>query len=446
MMKLRLYLHDELALAIDPGAGRYGPPDSVEWFAAATRLSCGWKPPCDLFELYAWLSHLVPENGMRLAFAEAATKLFESLRVRRDPSTVCDWIWGNPGVEYAGAVSFKSILADGREMAEEHAASIPLNDDRIGQMLRYVSFQTSGSSVERAAPVGEGRVSNTGTRAKTAIHLDATTRRWRTTSPDHLSTHIVKHEDRSDLPGEAVAEAVCQRALRLLGVPASEASARVFGGIQAVVSARSDRRTDARGSVIPVHQGVHQEEWAQAACLEMNEKFEYRRETPTWADFHEMLTSCSSNPERDSFAFIQALAACVLLGHTDLHRQNIGILHDGSHADGPTCRLAPMYDVSSMDGRGDHYTKRLALSIAGARTPDEVHVSAWRRLARACGLDGDGVVDTVLDVAQRLPGTFEQAKRDSRCADEARSLVEASRRLEAMSTKIESRCRRLAIG
>ena len=427
------------ALRLDPAGGRYASEDAADWLAAANGLSCGWQPPLAMFRLANWLDHLLPENGMRLALARAADAALRKHGIRREAAGAADVLWGNPGLECPGAVVVGAELA-GETVVAAPAPRMALNDEAVGRMVRWAAHQTTGHGPMPTMPEAISLSSLSGARPKVGIRRDAEAGCWRAADSAHLSTHIVKQEDSPSLPGEAVAEAVSLRAFAHAGISAAKTRVRVFAGVSCVVSERTDRiaRT---GDVV----ARHQETWGQAACLGTHEKFAYQRPEPDWPGLHALLRARSGESDSADVSFLSALVGSALLAHTDLHRQNIGLLHeDSADAGVGDVQLAPMYDVSCADGRPATYTQDFALPIGGATAPDRFDAQALAQLADDCGVARELAAACATDLAAKLPDAVAEAKRESLDVDEKRVPAEANARLEAMSRGVESRCLRLA--
>lgn len=436
--RLIVRLRQRPALRLDPAGGRYASEDAADWFAAANGLSCGWQPPLAMFRLANWLDHLLPENGMRLALARAADAALRKHGIRREAAGAADVLWGNPGLECPGAVVLGAELA-GETIEAAPAPPVALDDEAVGRMVRWAAHQTTGHGPTPTMPEAVSLSSLSGARPKVGIRRDSEAGCWRAADSARLSTHIVKQEDSPSLPGEAVAEAVSLRALAHAGVPAAKTTVRVFGGVSCVVSERTDRIV--RGDDVVAR---HQETWSQAACLGTQEKFAYQRPEPGWPSFHALLRAAA--PDGADESFLRALISCALLAHTDLHRQNIGLLHadDSADAVGARVQLAPMYDVSCADGRPATYTQDFALPIGGATAPARFDAPALAQLADDCEIARELVASCATNVAAKLPDAVAEAKRESLDMDEKRVPTEANARLEAMSRGVESRCLRLA--
>ena len=454
------------AVRLDPAGGRFASPDAIEWLDAANALSCGWRPPIAIDQFTNWLEHLLPENGQLLHARRRADDALRTHGLPREASGPADILWGNCDLECPGAASVSAELA-GSELPGDGAVSdAPLAPEDIGKLVRWAAYEVANRGPPPARPDFPSRTSLSGMRPKIGLRHDPVSGSWHLAHGGQLSTHIVKLEDTPDLPGEAVAESVSLRALGYAGIAAAHTVVRVWGGRSCLLSRRSDRETagEVRAARTEAKRGAsgggaaqatrtaesaavvarHQEAWGQAACLGTHEKFAHQRENPGWAEFHAMLAASSASEEAADASFVRALVGCALLAHTDLHRQNIGLLHTGMVAnERPRCEIAPMYDVSCADGRPDDYARTFAIPIGGATTPMRFNAAAVDSLANASGIRRERARGLAMDIAANLPDAVEQAKRDSAHLDEPRSRADANVRLEAMARGVESRSLRL---
>ena len=399
----------------------------------AGTLSCAWSGPPTREALLTWLSNILPENGREAAWRERSQRRLENHG--GDPFLLgpAHLIWGNSDAEYPGALSFASCGQDGAPLPPFAAPPelLAVDDEQIGNMLLQAIMEVRRSGPRRLATGPVNAVSLSGVRPK--IGLALIKGQWLAPMGGHTSTHIVKVEDDQNvLPGEALLESICQRALSYAGLPAADTHARVFGNVQAVVSKRSDRAADPRtGRIVR----LHQEEWAQAACIRPSDKYDTLAGRPHWGDLAELLHTCASDPTREITALLRLLAAAVLLGHCDLHRKNIGLLHTDE-----SIVLAPAYDVSSIAG-AKGFSGRLAVGVMGQNDHVRVHWGHWRRLAAQCGLPLEQADAAVLGVAKALPDAFSEAWRASSSEDEARVDVRQAgeRRLNETSRRVKAR-------
>ena len=132
------------------------------------------------------------------------------------------------------------------------------------------------------------------------------------------------------------------------------------------------------------------------------------------------------------------LGACVMLGHRDLHRRNVGIRH-GHRGEEPRIELAPMYDVSSMDGQTEGYGTKMPMPVGGVRKIEGIGEAQWVALARECGREPDEVLVQVRGVASEIEDAFADAVREAMEEDEWRSRDEALARLASVREGIKRR-------
>ena len=436
VLQMRLYGTDVLRLVT--GGGRFTPPERIDAHAPLVEVSAGWKDTIpDGRQIELWLSALLPQGGARSLHWRIARETFDREGVHREASDSADAIWGQPGREYAGAITFEShgTREDGSALEAPPVSDERLATDDIKReigraivQMRTGDADSGDSSI--ALPVSSGVL------PKIGLHLDQRTGAWHRAAPDDRpSTHIWKHEDRGHLPAEAAVEAVCLRALGTLGIRTAPTRAIMAGDFQMVVSERSDRRWHAKHGRI---ERIHQEEWVQAAGLDPAKLSQQPGEGGGWRELHAMLSAGASNPEAERAHLWATLAACVMLGHRDLHRRNLGILHAPAGED-RHIELAPLYDVSSMEGQADGYTRALPIPVGGARAIDEIGEAEWVTLATECDQTPDGVLAAVRGIAQNIDDALAQAIESATHEDEWRNRGEAQRRLKQVQEGVAER-------
>jgi serine/threonine-protein kinase HipA len=126
------------------------------------------------------------------------------------------------------------------------------------------------------------------------------------------------------------------------------------------------------------------------------------------------LRSASTDRVTDVDTFVDALAFNWLIGGTDAHAKNYSLLL----ADGPTIRLAPLYDIASILPYDQVDTKKikLAMKIGGDYKVSQIGLREWQKFARETHLDADKVRAALVDMAEQLPdfvmAAQAQAKKD----------------------------------
>ena len=431
-------LHGEPLLRIENGQGSALQTGRIEWVGDVTPLSVGWRDaPPDAEAVRQWLEHLIPEGEASSVYRRRAEHY---LRIHaqpsaRSPDTIAR-LWGNADREYAGAVSFTAEDDAGSEVVWEEPAPERYAPEQLAEALRRAQYEIQHGEKHLEWDPKLGQTSLSGMRGKLGVYVegnDLDTGIRRPAGPGRLSTHIVKVEDSRENPGEAALESIVQAALAMVGVQAAETRARVFDGLQVIVSKRSDRHRNRDGSIA----AVHQEDWAQASGVARNQKF--------WADTPdpELNVLCRTMDRHgaagETANVVEAIVACTLLGHTDMHRKNLGILH--RRPNGPV-RLAPLYDASSASGRHPRFTQRLALPVGEATTAEKLHPSDLHRLVEGTAMQCEEAVARGRTIAEKLPDALGDAIEKCREQDEIspEHARHAGKRIEQTRLDVARRC------
>ena len=204
------------------------------------------------------------------------------------------------------------------------------------------------------------------------------------------TTHIIKPEPQR-FPGLVDNEAFCMQLARDVELRVASVEKRqTVSGLPFLLVERYDRDPTAD----PIRR-LHQEDVCQALGHPSDRKYQAEG-GPSVRDAVALLRSASAIPAQDLPRFWQALVFNWLIGNCDAHAKNYSLLYD---AGAPT--LAPLYDLISTDVYPG-LTRRLAMSINGARTLDEVDDAAWETLGKDAGYSGRFVRTTTGDVVERV--------------------------------------------
>ncbi len=246
-----------------------------------------------------------------------------------------------------------------------------------------------------------------GAQAKTAFYWDERKKRWGIPGGRTPTTHIIK-PCIPGFDGLVENEHICQDIASRLGMPA--ARSRVLQLDQAyIVVERYDRLPPAPGT--PLVQRIHQEDMCQALGLMPAKKYQ-EEGGPGIAEIVTLIRRESADLETDVDRFLRANMLNWLIGGTDAHAKNYSFLI------GPAdeIRLAPLYDVSSQLPYPDLVSQRVSMKIGDHYDIGRVRIADWRKLARACAVEEDRVIDMLADIARALPdhisGARDQAVRD----------------------------------
>jgi serine/threonine-protein kinase HipA len=211
------------------------------------------------------------------------------------------------------------------------------------------------------------------------------------------TTHIIKPEP-SRFPGLVDNEAFCMELARAVDLPASTVVKRVSSsGLPYLLVERYDRDLTSD----PIRR-LHQEDICQALGYPSDRKYQADG-GPTVADTVKLLRLCSAVPAQDLPTLWRAMVFNWLIGNCDAHAKNFSLLYD---AGVPT--LAPLYDLVSTTVYPE-LTRRLAMSLDGARRIDEVSAETWVSLAgevnyssRFARSETASTVERVCSEAERL--------------------------------------------
>ena len=241
-----------------------------------------------------------------------------------------------------------------------------------------------------------------GAQAKMALHHDSEGQRWGVPHGATPTIHIMKPAV-TGFDGHDLNEHLCLEAARRAGLPAAATRVATFDGERAIVIERYDRRREADGRLVR----VHQEDLCQALAIAPGDKYQVdggpgpelivellRREIPV-----------REVADEDVASFVDALALNWVLAGTDAHAKNYSLLLSGRRV-----RLAPLYDVASFLPYDAFVPKlKLAMRIGGEHRLGRIGERQWRRLAGSLGVDGDATVERIDSLAARLPAAMAQA-------------------------------------
>ncbi len=357
-------------LYYEPGLGPSAAPLSLS-------LPVGHRERHDVSD---WVDGLLPENPRT-----RARMAHEFGAVSTAPY---DLLCAGAGLECGGAVQFSTrpVLDD-----PQTATLTELSDGDIAQHLRLITQDAASDPSEQ---IGDLRLSLPGAQPKMALRL--TDNGWCLPSGSLATTHILKpqsgHLTERLRDSIAVNEHLSQTAAATLGLNAARTSLELFEDEAVLVVERFDRETS--GHEV---RRLHFEDLCAALGVPTAQKYQ-QDGGPGPEDILGLLRQENRN---DTPAFFLSLFYNALIGNTDGHAKNYGLLLDG-----PRPRLAPLYDLNSLapympDGSE---LSRPAMRFASANPASLEH---WGQTAARLGID----VDTAMlkAMAQALPEAFETA-------------------------------------
>lgn len=306
---------------------------------------------------------------------------------------------GTPvGEDCAGAVQL--VTEDRVEHARERGAVTWLADEDVAARLVELRRDTTAWLPSTTS----GQFSLAGAQAKTALLHDPGQDRWGLPSGAVPTTHILKPAIRG-LDEHDLNEHLCLAAARRLGVPAAITTVGRFGEQTAIVVRRYDRvQRDGRWL------RVHQEDLCQAFGVPPTSKYQ-NEGGPSPEGIVRLLRERiqpHARGEEAVWRFLDGLALNWLLAGTDAHAKNYSLLLAG-----PEVRLAPLYDVASaLPYDLDVKRLKMAMKIGGEYRLRLIGARHWKKLAAACDVDDDQLLQRLRELADRLPDALGDACKD----------------------------------
>lgn len=284
------------------------------------------------------------------------------------------------GGDVAGAIT---LLPPGTEPPSEATAQ-SLDADGLARLLAELPQRPLAADPDQGI-----RLSLAGVQPKVPVLVGEDGSMALPTNAAAATTHILKPEP-ARFPGLVDNEAFCMSLARACEIPSAAVTKAVtVSGAPYLVVERYDRdlTTD------PIRR-LHQEDFCQALGVPADRKYQ-QEGGPTLAQCAELLRRCTPVPAQELPRFLRGVAFSWIVGNCDAHGKNYSLLYDQG---APT--LAPLYDVVSTIVYPE-LTPRLAMSIGGARTIDDVDDNAWARLAGDAGYRPAFVSRTVEELVAR---------------------------------------------
>ncbi|AUX79307.1 HipA-like protein (plasmid) [Sinorhizobium fredii] len=192
------------------------------------------------------------------------------------------------------------------------------------------------------------------------------------------TTHIIKVPDQEHLQDPKL-EFETLRLSRELGFETAEATVVNFGGIDALLIERFDRRLNADSMIVR----VHQEDFAQALGLPPSLKYERHGREGRRFDAHAInrILDATADPAAEKQRFIAAVLFDLMTGNVDAHAKNFALLYDS----GGSIRVSPRYDL--MPTRLDpNLTDLFAFSIGEATKLTDLELADFAAFLDALGI------------------------------------------------------------
>lgn len=324
-----------------------------------------------------WIAGLLPDNDRTLR------RWARQMQVADHPFALLS----TPiGLDCAGAVQFTRDDDSPDDIGELDF----LDEDTIGAQLTEL---VTASSTDRPLP-DAGYFSLGGAQPK--IALARTNERWARPSGIHPTTHIIKPASLA-FDNMTFNEHLCLQTLRRLGIAAADSFIHHFGSAAAFVSVRYDRRINADGTVIR----VHQEDLGQALGCRPEAKYQ-NEGGPGIGEIVDLLRA--NRVDIDIDRLLDLIICTWLLAATDLHAKNLSVLLAGT-----STRLAPAYDIATALPYYHRRELKLATKIDSQYHVHKIAGRHWQRLAAAMDVDVDAFMARIHFLAEALPSAFDQA-------------------------------------
>ena len=248
----------------------------------------------------------------------------------------------------------------------------------------------------------KGRWSLAGAQAKLAL-LEVEGRWGRPTGA--IPTNRIVKPAPTGYDGHDINEHLCLNAARNLKLFAAPSRVVNFGGQRALCVNRYDRRLEADGTLLR----IHQEDLCQALSVMPDQKYQSEG-GPSAQRIAWFLNDQIGEPAAESAVaqFVDALILNWLLAAPDAHAKNYSVLLAQR-----AVRLAPLYDVASALPYPGFYEPKikLAMKIGNHYRVGAIGRSTWERQANLMGLDANKVVTRATDLTLRLSDAFSDAAR-----------------------------------
>jgi serine/threonine-protein kinase HipA len=298
------------------------------------------------------------------------------------------------GLDCAGAVQF---VPEERLGELDQGTLDFLSDADVELMLR--NLRTNPHAWQQPSGARAGHFSLAGAQIKFALHR--TSQGWARSLGRIPTTHIFKPA-MIGITDHDLNEHLCLRAASHLGLAAARSEIATFGSERTLIVERYDRRHLRHGV-----ERVHQVDMCQARGVSPQYKYE-RDGGPGAVDLVQTLRM-SLAAESDVHRFVRGLIFNWVIGGTDAHAKNYGLLLSGT-----SVRLTPLYDLASatMFEDWNPHKWELAMRIGGEARFKYLTARHWKRFAHSAGVPYELILNTAQDYATRISEALAEASHD----------------------------------
>ena len=411
-MKLYVCLEGAVVGTLEMNGGRYSFTYTNEWLVTGGAYPLSQSLPLRPSPLtgkavvnYLW--GLLPDNELT---RETWARNFKVSA--RNPVALLSYV----GEDCAGAVQF--IREDRLSEFMSEASRFPqvewLSDDAVAKRIRHLT-NDAGAARESTT---EGQFSLPGAQAKTAFFYDREGDRWGIPRGRTPTTHILKPVS-NDFDGFAENEHYCLALARSIGLSAAHTEWRSFDGIHTLIAERYDRV-----QIGDRWHRIHQEDCCQALGVHPGAKYE-NDGGPGFKQIMSLLDS-SDDPQEDRLRLLKSSCFIYLIAATDAHAKNFSLLYSRG-VNRFSMRLSPLYDVASAwpyPRQIPVQKMKLAMQVGRHYRLKEIQPRHFGALARTCGLPEQTAVETLKDLAMRLPSAAAQLLKSIHSSVTARKVLE----------------------
>lgn len=285
------------------------------------------------------------------------------------------------GGDVAGALSLWPE-GDVPPKPERTGTPRPLSDDELLELLDTLPKRPLLAGREGL------RLSLAGAQTKLPVVLSDD--RVALPAPGQPTTHILKPAIMR-FPHTTENEALVMTLASAVGLPVAPVAARTVGRQSYILVTRYDRRLDANGQALR----LHQEDFCQALGIPPERKYAAEG-GPTFKTGFDLLRRATTRPAGAVLAFLDAAVFNLIVGNADAHGKNFSLLYRGA-----AVSLAPFYDLLSTVAYPD-LSPNLAMKIAKRATLEEIGPTTWTAFAEDIGLPASFVRRRVRELSDAV--------------------------------------------
>lgn len=390
--EIAVWLFNQSVGTLSLVGGRLSFRYSADWLAQPNKVALSkslplGSEPFDDHQCRAFFAGLLPEGNLRRLIAQQC-----------QVSSQNDFaLLSAIGGECAGAITFVPV---GLSLANaEHAGVEWLDETKLIALLDELPRRPMLAGRDGI------RLSLAGAQDKLPVVFDG--QQIGLPIGGRPSTHILKSAIAS-VEDSVINEGFCLTLAQAMGMPTAQAQIFHVQDRQVLLVARYDRRVDAGGR--PVR--LHQEDFCQALGVVPEMKYQNEGGPDLEACF-DLLRHATRPSAPQVLRLLDAVVFNALIGNHDAHAKNFSLLY----AEGaPT--LAPLYDVLST-AVYEHLTPKMAMKLGSKYKFTEVQARHWTQFAEAAGLSKAQTKKRVLSMAKEFPLAARQLQASPAFVDQS---------------------------